>query len=384
MVQDPETKVALLDLTYPQLQNLVLSLGEPAYRADQLYRWLYEELATRFEDMHNLPLPMRQRLEQTASLRGLIPLEEKRSSSGLTRKFLFSLPDGETIESVLMLYDKRRTVCLSTQVGCPVGCPFCATGQSGFVRDLTPGEIVEQVLYLAGQLKEGQQRISNVVFMGMGEPFLNYDATLQAVRTLTDSRGYNLGARRITISTVGIVPGIERLAGEGLQVGLAISLHAPNDDLRQSLVSIARRYPLSDVLDACRSYVEHTGRRVTFEYALVEDLNDSLKLARQLAHLLAGLLCHVNLIPLNPTADSAWQPSPPDRVRAFHGELQRLAINSTIRLRRGIDIEAGCGQLRSRRSGAASGAQPLSRPCASGHDAKARPRKPIAIRNDST
>ena len=384
MVQDPETKVALLDLTYPQLQNLVLSLGEPAYRADQLYRWLYEELATRFEDMHNLPLPMRQRLEQTASLRGLIPLEEKRSSSGLTRKFLFSLPDGETIESVLMLYDKRRTVCLSTQVGCPVGCPFCATGQSGFVRDLTPGEIVEQVLHLAGQLKEGQQRISNVVFMGMGEPFLNYDATLQAVRTLTDSRGYNLGARRITISTVGIVPGIERLAGEGLQVGLAISLHAPNDDLRQSLVSIARRYPLSDVLDACRSYVEHTGRRVTFEYPLVHDLNDSLKLARQLAHLLAGLLCHVNLIPLNPTADSGWQPSPPDRVRAFHGELQRLAINSTIRLRRGIDIEAGCGQLRSRRSGAASGAQPLSRPCASGHDAKARPRKPIAIRNDST
>ena len=220
--------------------------------------------------------------------------------------------------------------------------------------------------------------------MGMGEPLINYDATWQAVQTLTDSRGYNLGARRITISTVGIVPGIERLAGEGLQVGLAVSLHAPNDDLRQSLVPIARRYPLSDLLDACRSYVEHTGRRVTFEYALVEDLNDSLKLARQLAHLLAGLRCHVNLIPLNPTADSAWQPSPPDRVRAFHGELRRLAVNSTVRLRRGVDIEAGCGQLRSRRTRAAGAAWPPSRPSREGHDVRAHPGKPIAFRNNRT
>jgi 23S rRNA (adenine2503-C2)-methyltransferase len=349
--------VPLLDLTYPQLQNLVLSLGEPAYRADQLLRWLYGDLATSFEDMHNLPQPMRQRLEQTVSLRGLTPLEEIRAASGLTRKLLFGLPDGETIETVLMLYDKRRTVCLSTQVGCPVGCSFCATGQSGFVRDLTAGEIVEQVLCLAALAKEVGKTISNVVFMGMGEPLLNYDATWQAVRTLTDSRGYNLGARRITISTVGIVPGIERLAAGGLQVGLAVSLHAPNDDLRRSLVPVARRYPLSDLLAACRSYVEHTGRRVTFEYALAEDVNDSLKLARQLAHLLSGLHCHVNLIPLNPTADGAWQPSSPERVRAFHGELRRLRINSTIRLRRGIDIEAGCGQLRSRHSGAASPAQ---------------------------
>ena len=337
-----------MDLTHSQLQDLVLSLGEPSYRADQVYRWLYQSLATGFEEMQNLPQGMRQGLEQTADLQSLAPVDESRSSNGLTRKVLFRLPDGETIESVLMLYESRQTVCLSTQVGCPVGCPFCATGQSGFVRNLTPGEIVEQVLYFARQLKEGGQSISNVVFMGMGEPMLNYDATRQAVETLTDSRGYNLGARRITISTAGIVPGIKRLNEEGLQVGLAVSLHAPSDDLRQTLVPVARRYPLRDLLSACRSYVKLTGRRVTFEYALVNDLNDSPKQARQLAHLLSGLQCHVNLIPLNPTADCPWHPGTKDRVEAFHAELRRLSINSTLRLRRGIDIEAGCGQLRSR------------------------------------
>jgi 23S rRNA (adenine2503-C2)-methyltransferase len=333
------------------LQNLVLSLGEPSYRADQVYRWLYQSLATGFEEMKNLPRPMRQRLEMMSDLQSLSPVDESRSSRGLTRKVLFRLPDGQTIESVLMLYDGRQTVCLSTQVGCPVGCAFCATGQSGFVRDLTPGEIVEQVLYFARQLMEGGESISNVVFMGMGEPLLNYDATLQSVHTLTDSRGYNLGARRITISTSGIVPGIQRLSEEGLQVGLAISLHAPSDDLRQTLVPVARRYPLPDLLAACRSYVHLTGRRVTFEYALVNELNDSPKQARQLAHLLSGLLCHVNLIPLNPTAECRWQPAQPERVEAFHRELRRLGINSTLRVRRGLDIEAGCGQLRSRHVG---------------------------------
>jgi 23S rRNA (adenine2503-C2)-methyltransferase len=330
------------------LSDLVLSLGEPSYRVDQVYGWLYQSLVTRVDEMLNLPKPMRQRLEQMADLRRLIPLEETSSASGLTRKVLFGLPDGETIESVLMLYDQRQTVCLSTQVGCPVGCPFCATGQSGYVRNLTSGEIVEQVLYFARQLRESEQRVSNVVFMGMGEPLLNYDATWQAVETLTDSRGYNLGARRITISTAGAVPGINRLAEDGPQVGLAVSLHAPTDELRRTLVPLARRYPLSELLSACRSYVEHTGRRVTFEYALLHDVNDSLQQARQLAHLLSGLQCHVNLIPLNPTADCPWQPSAQDRVLAFHGELQRLSISSTIRMRRGIDIDAGCGQLRSR------------------------------------
>ena len=348
MVQDLEEKVSLLDLSYSQLKNLVLSLGEPSYRADQLYGWLYESLAARFEDMLNLPQAMRQRLEQMANVGGLTPLDEMQSPSGLARKVLFALADGQTIESVLMLYNRRQTVCLSTQVGCPVGCPFCATGQSGFVRNLTPGEIVEQALHFARQLREHSQGVSNVVFMGMGEPLLNYDATWQAVQTLTDSRGLNLGARRLTISTAGIVPGIERLSREGLQVGLAVSLHAPNDDLRRRFVPIARRYALQDLLRACHNYVKRIGRRVTFEYALVEGLNDSRAQARQLADLLSDLLCHVNLIPLNPTPDSSWKHSATARVRGFRRELQRLGISSTVRLRRGMDIEAGCGQLRSR------------------------------------
>jgi len=348
VIQDLEEKVSLLDLNYSQLQNLVLSLGEPSYRADQLYGWLYQSLAARFEDMLNLPQAMRQRLEQVANVGGLTPLDEIQSTSGLTRKVLFALADGETIESVLMLYDRRHTVCLSTQVGCPVGCPFCATGQGGFIRNLTPGEIVDQVLYFARQLGEHSQRVSNIVFMGMGEPLLNYDATWQAVQTLTDPRGLELGTRRLTISTAGIVPGIERLSREGLQVGLAVSLHAPNDDLRRRFVPIARRYPLQDLLRACHAYVKRIGRRVTFEYALVQGLNDSRAQARQLADLLSGLLCHVNLIPLNPTPDSAWQHSAAARVRGFRRELQRLGVSSTVRLRRGMDIEAGCGQLRSR------------------------------------
>jgi 23S rRNA (adenine2503-C2)-methyltransferase len=313
-----------------------------------VYRWFYQSLATRFEEMLNLPKPLRHKLAQAADLRRLAPLEDTSSASGLTRKVLFGLPDGETIESVLMLYDRRQTACVSTQVGCPVGCRFCATGQGGYVRNLTPGEIIEQVLYFARELRESGRSVSNVVLMGMGEPLLNYEAMWQAVETLTDPRGYNLGARRITVSTAGVVPGINRLAEERLQVGLAVSLHASNDELRKTLVPLARRYPLSDLLAACRSYAEHTGRRVTFEYALAHNVNDSLQQARQLAHLLSGLLCHVNLIPLNPTADCPWEPSAQDRLLAFHRELQRLRIGSTIRLRRGIDIEAGCGQLRSR------------------------------------
>ena len=348
MATEQHAQVALLDLTHSELQGLVLSLGEPAYRADQLYGWLYKSLASRFDDMLNLPQSFRQRLEESAELRLLTPLEEVSSASGLARKVLFSLRDGETVESVLLLYDRRQSVCVSTQVGCTVGCPFCATGQSGFVRNLSPGEITEQALFFARQLREHEQEVTNVVFMGMGEPFLNYDTTWQAVETLNDPRGFNLGARRMTISTAGVVPGIDRLGGEPLQVGLAISLHAPTDRLRRKLVPISRRYPLSELMAACDGYVKRTGRRVTFEYALIQGINDSLEQARLLADLLSGLLCHVNLIPLNPTADPSWQPSSPGQVSAFHEELRGMGINSTVRLRRGMSIEAGCGQLRSR------------------------------------
>ena len=346
---DAVGKVALLDLTYSELEDLVLSLGQPRYRAAQVAQWLYKHLASDFKEMHNLPLALRDLLAEVSEIGRLTPLEETTSQDGLTRKVLFSLPDGHTIESVLMHYQRRHTVCLSTQVGCPIGCPFCATGQSGFERDLSSGEIVEQVLYFARQLQGKGQRPTNLVFMGMGEPFLNWEATWKAIQALTDPRRFGLGARHITISTAGFVPGIEALTRENSQVGLAISLHAANDELRERLVPLNRRYPLEVLMKACQDYVKRTGRRITFEYALIERLNDSLSHAQELAGLLSGLLCHVNLIPLNATAECVWRGSPKGVVLAFQRELLKEEVPVTIRIDRGLDIEAGCGQLRSRR-----------------------------------
>ncbi len=352
--RDPEPdKILLLDLTYDQLKELLTSWGEPSYRADQIWIWLYRSLATDFREMINLPRELRERLLEATLLQTMKPLEERVSADGLTRKVLFALRDDQTIESVLMLYEKRHTTCISTQVGCPVGCPFCATGQSGFVRNLTPGEIVEQVLHFARRVRDQGPRtsrpITNVVFMGMGEPLANYGATWQAIETLTHDDGFNLGARRITVSTVGLVPGIRRLAREGTQIGLAVSLHAANDELRDKLIPINRRYPLAQLMAACRYYAERTGRRISFEYALINEINDSPQQARQLAHLLDGLFCHVNLIPLNPVPESPYQPSPPSRIMAFQAELNRLKVPNTLRVERGVDIQAGCGQLRCQR-----------------------------------
>lgn len=341
-------KVALTDLLYPELQAWVVAQGEPAFRAGQLRHWLYRSLVADPAEMHNLPLALRQRLVESATLSALEPLETLRSPDGETEKALFRLADGQTIESVLMRYEARQTVCVSTQVGCPIGCPFCATGQGGFVRNLTSGEIVDQVLYFARQLAREKLTVSNVVFMGMGEPLLNYEAVWKAITILHDPEGFALGARRFTISTVGIVPGIERLSQERLQVGLAVSLHAANDALREQLVPVNRRYPLPMLMDACRQYVARTNRRVTFEYALIERVNDEPSQARELAHLLAGLLCHVNLIPLNPCPGSPYRPSPRERVVAFQQTLRRAGVPTTLRLGRGIEISAGCGQLRSR------------------------------------
>ena len=249
-----------------------------------------------------------------------------------------------------MEYDRRQTVCVSSQVGCALGCAFCATGQGGFVRDLRPAEIVDQVLYFeraSGARRDAATRraASNVVLMGMGEPLLNYDAVWQAIETWNDHQGLNLGARRITISTAGVVPGIQRLARESLQVGLAISLHAADDKLRDQLVPLNRRYPLSDLLAACREYIAQTGRRITI-VALIDRLNDDVAQAQQLARLLRGLECHVNLIPLNPSPGTASRPSPRHRVQAFQRALADQQIAVTVRLRRGVDIQAGCGQLR--------------------------------------
>ncbi len=342
-------KTSLLDLTHEQLKKALLSWGEPSFRADQMWGWLYRSLASSFQEMTNLPKELRERLAEATLLRTMDPLEERVSTDGLTRKVLFALRDNQTIESVLMHYEQRHTACISTQVGCPLGCVFCATGQSGFVRNLTAGEIVEQVIFFARFLKAKDERLTNVVLMGMGEPLANYDATWQAIEALTHDEGFNLGARRITISTVGLVPGIRRLAEEGMQIGLAVSLHAPTDELRDKLVPINRRYPLTQLMAACRHYVERVGRRISFEYALINGINDSPEQARQLAHLVDGLFCHVNLIPLNRVHESPYQPSSQGRILAFQAELNRLKVPSTLRVERGVDIRAGCGQLRCQR-----------------------------------
>jgi 23S rRNA (adenine2503-C2)-methyltransferase len=227
-----------------------------------------------------------------------------------------------------------------------VGCPFCATGQSGFKRNLSPGEIVGQVLYSARQLAPTGDHISHVVFMGMGEPLANYEATLRAIRTLNDHRGFNLGARHFTVSTAGHASGIRRMAGEGLALGLAISLHASEDELRDRLVPLNRRFPLGVLMDACRDYARETGRRVTFEYALIEEVNDAPGQARKLASLTKGMPRHVNLIPLNPTAECAYRPASPERVKAFRAALAAQGVANTLRISRGADIQAACGQLR--------------------------------------
>lgn len=339
---------SLLDWNWEALQDLLASWGEPSFRVGQVWRWLYGSLAHDFEDMTNLPAALRVRLAGRFHLETLSPVAQTCSADGETTKLLFRLSDGQTIETVLMRYERRHTVCISTQVGCAVGCPFCATGQSGLARNLTVGEIVAQVLYAARAFRDEGVTLSNVVVMGMGEPLANYNATLAAIRRSMDERGLNLGARRFTLSTVGIAPGIRRLSGEGLQIELAVSLHAPNDVLRDKLVPMNRHYPLSQLISACREYVDRTGRRVTFEYALVDGVNDLLEHARQLADLVRGLRCHVNLIPLNPTPGSPYAAPSPARAHAFHESLRRLRVAATVRLRRGVDIQAGCGQLRSR------------------------------------
>jgi len=338
--------INLYDLSLYELGNLVNELGEPNFRTKQIWTWLYQHLAADPAEMTNLPLVLREWLAAETHINPLSVAAVQHSADGETEKRLFQLPDGETIETVLMSYERRHTLCISSQVGCVMGCVFCATGQMGFRRHLTAGEIVAQVFAFERELRQRDQKLSNIVFMGMGEPLHNYDATLAAVRTLMDPAGFNLGARRITISTVGVVPGIRRLADEGLQVGLAISLHAATDEERRKLVPVARRWSLSQLLEAVQEHIKKTGRRVTFEWALILEQNDTEEQAHALGRLVGGMLCHVNLIPLNPTDGFQGKKSAPQRVQQFQEVLNSYGIPSTVRVRRGIDIQAGCGQLR--------------------------------------
>ncbi|MEI8131632.1 MAG: 23S rRNA (adenine(2503)-C(2))-methyltransferase RlmN [Leptolinea sp.] len=340
-----ENKPLIYDLERLALKELLATWKQPAFRVNQIWEGLYRNLKSAPSEWSNLPGELKTRMAEDAVFKGLTPIDTQLSSDGETVKTLFATLDGKSVEAVLMNYDQRRTLCISTQAGCAMGCVFCATGQMGFSRSLTSGEIVEQVLYYARRLAIEGEHVTNVVVMGMGEPFHNYDNTLAAMDRLNDQSGFNLGARRITISTVGLVPMIRRFASEKRQINLAVSLHAANDDLRSSLLPINKKYPLDELINACREYVEITGRRLTFEWALIQDVNDSPQDARQLIKLIRGIICHVNVIPLNPTHEYAGKATPLSRARDFVAELETVGIPCTIRLRRGIDIQAGCGQL---------------------------------------
>jgi 23S rRNA (adenine2503-C2)-methyltransferase len=339
------SKTLIYDLDLTALQQLIVSWGEPAYRAKQIWQGVYRNLWSEPAQFTNLSANLRARLDQEFSFSALQPTILLQSTDGETAKTLFKLPDDQAIEAVMMHYEARRTLCISTQAGCAMGCVFCATGQMGFKRHLSSGEIIEQVLYYARQLKEKGETVTNVVIMGMGEPFHNYENTLQAIDILNHPDGLNLGARRFTISTVGLIPMIRRFAAEGRQINLAISLHAADDTMRSSLLPINRKYPIADLIVACRDYVAMTSRRITFEWALIRDVNDTPEVAQKLAGLLKGLLCHVNVIPLNPTRKYPGQATSRDRAAAFCAVLEASGIPATVRIRRGIDIQAGCGQL---------------------------------------
>ena len=359
---------SLLDCSLQEIADVVNSLpsrntgantkaaGAPTYRIRQIQEWIYKKYARSFEEMTNLPQAMRDGLAATATLTPLTPITQRVSKAGDTQKVLFQMPDGETVEAVLMLYDKRRTLCISSQAGCAMGCTFCATALGGLRRNLTAGEIVAQVLFFARYLSDGGEgpkmrvkrptTVTNIVFMGMGEPMHNYKNVWTAIRRLTAADGFGLGARHITLSTVGLIPMIDRMADEGLQVNLAVSLHAPNNAMRSKLVPPSRRYPVDDLLASIRRYIAKTNRRVTFEYALMRGINDSPALAEDLSDKLKGMLCHVNLIPLNPIPNSQFQPTSDRDTQRFADILQKGGISATVRIRRGIEIDAGCGQLR--------------------------------------
>ena len=361
MVQSGQA-VDLKGMTLDELEGFAERLGEPRYRGRQIAHWLYQRGATSFSEMTDLPAALRARLVEEADVTPLTPLTSVTADGGDTIKYLVQLSDDATIETVFMRYqDGRRSVCVSTQVGCGMGCTFCATGLAGLTRNLTAAEILDQVILV--QRLTGE-RVSNVVFMGMGEPLANYEATLRAVNLLNAPYGLGIGMRHLTVSTVGLVPQIRRLASERLQLTLAVSLHAPVDELRSELVPVNRRWPVAELLDASRDYVRETGRRISFEYVLMETVNDTPELAATLGELLrarsegvtaeddGALPFHVNLIPWNPVYGLQYRRPGRDRVEAFVWELRARGVPATVRLERGVDIDAACGQLQRTRGAA--------------------------------
>jgi 23S rRNA (adenine2503-C2)-methyltransferase len=344
----PSPSTDLYGLTRPELLALVESWGFSPGHAARLWKYLYLGLAASHDEMPEIPARVRSRLAAATHI-GTLPVSvETGSSDGFTRKFLLGLPDGERIETVLMRFTGRATACVSSQAGCAMGCVFCATGQMGYRRHLAAGEIVSQAVHAARALRASREprRLRNVVLMGMGEPLHNYDAVMRAVDILRDPSGLGLGAGRITLSTVGVVPGIRRMADEARPIHLAVSLHAANQHERAELVPAARKWPLDELMDACRYFCATLGRRIFFEWTLIDGKNDTADHAHAVGRLIQGLPAQVNLIPLNPTAGYSGSPSHSEAARGFQRILaDGYGLPSTVRQRRGIDIAAGCGQL---------------------------------------
>lgn len=358
---------SLVGMTPQGIAAAMVEVGEPAFRGRQIAHWIYAKHAATFAEMSDLPAELRTRLADAFVVSPVTPVHVESSDDGRTEKALFSLgpvvgrlaqgPLAErrarfnTVEAVYMEYPGRGTICVSSQAGCAMGCVFCATGQAGFIRDLEPGEIVGQVLHFARVARERRGpdgRVTNIVFMGQGEPMMNFDRVWSAIELLHRPDCFGLGARHITVSTVGIVPGIRRLAAMALPVNLAVSLHAPDDALRGTLVPVNRRFPIPDIVAACRDYIAKSHRRVSFEYTCIDGVNDRDTDAEALARLVRGMLCHVNLIALNPGGNPAYAPSSRGRIRSMAQVLSSRGVPTTIRDTRGRSISAACGQLRAR------------------------------------
>lgn len=336
----------LRSATPEELQLYMKEIGEPAFRGSQIFDWLHNKKCMEISEMTNLGLNLRKRLEAAAQLHPLRRITVQQSKVDGTRKYLFALHDSQMVESVWMEYKHGNSVCISTQVGCKMGCVFCASGLDGFTRQLTADEMLQQVYLME---RDTGKRVSNIVMMGTGEPLDNYDNSVRFIRLISHPQGSHISQRNITMSTCGLAPQIRKLAQEKLQITLALSLHAPNDEDRRRLMPIANTYPLEAVLAACREYFEVTGRRISFEYSLVRGCNDSLKQADELATLLAGFPCHINLIPVNPVVEKGYQQTFRKDVEAFKNQLEKKHFNVTIRRELGADIDGACGQLRKKK-----------------------------------
>ena len=335
-------KKNIKSFTYDELVDELVNLGEKRFRAEQVFRWIYQENVSSFDDMTNLSKDLRQKLEENYSLHNFKIIKKLESKDG-TKKYLFDVLDGNAIESVLMKYKYGYSICVSSQIGCKMGCKFCASTGIPFSRSLEAGEIVEQILAVQ---REENVRISNVVFMGIGEPLDNYDNVIKAINILNDPRGLNIGTRHISVSTSGVVPNIYRLANEKIQCTLSVSLHSSNNEKRSEMMPVNKMYPIEKLIEACKEYIKITNKRISFEYALSKDSNDNLNDARDLAKLLKGMLCHVNLIPINKIENGKYTKSTNDNIIKFRDYLNDNGIVATIRRELGSDIDAACGQLR--------------------------------------